>query len=394
VTITGALLERAREIRAERRGASLSALLALADRGGLTHAGINVNLTNALMHDAVWACVRLLAETIATLPVAAYRKTGDVRRELPSQPQIVEAPSALLDRSEFIAQVVLSIIENGNAYGQIVGRDGLGFPNQIELRDHADVRVTREGKTGPPIYRIDNKLVARADVFHVRGLTRPGQITGISTIEAAKQTIARGLAAEKYGGQWFGDGAHPSAVLEAEGAVTEAAAKAIKKRFMDAVQGREPVVLGQGLEYKAIQLEPEKSQLVEVERLIAEKAARFFLIPGEMIGVAASGSSVTYANREQREQAFAQHALLPWLVRIERPWSALLPKPEFVKFNYEGMLRADTQGRYQSYNVALRAGWLSVNEVRELEEREPIEGGDEYVSLPAGKAAGSTGGGT
>lgn len=186
MSVLGSLIERTRSSAVSRREASLESLLAARDRNGFTYAGVGVTYLNAMTNDAVWACARLLIDTISTLPVGSYRKQGDTRVPMASQPQVVTNPSAVLDRTEFVGQIVLSIIECGNAYGRIVGRDGLGFATQIELRDHADVVVRRKGKSGLPTYRFDNEVIPLDDVFHVRGLTRPGSVLGISAIEAAR----------------------------------------------------------------------------------------------------------------------------------------------------------------------------------------------------------------
>lgn len=362
-------------------GAATLAELIASQRGGVTYSGVSVDHLNALTHDAVWACVNLLVNTVATLPVQATRKKGKVREPLPVQPLIVSSPSALIGREEFIGQVLLSVFENGNAYAVVVDRGNDGFPTQVEIRDHSDVKVSRAGKTGPLSYKVDNVLMAPDDVVHFRGLTRPGSLLGISAINAAKQTIGRGLAAEKYGADWFGQGAHPSSILEAEGAVNEDTAKLLKQRFIDSTRKREPVVMGHGLKYSPIQSDPSKSQLVEIERLITEKTARFFGMPPEMIGGSSSGSSVTYANREQRALDFVTFSVRPWLVRIENPWSALLPRGEFVRFNVEGLLRADTKTRYESHEIAKRAGFASTNDILQLEDKPPITDGERYGSL-------------
>lgn len=376
------LLRRAFAGSGEKREAKLSELLTQM-RGGFTYSKIPVNYLTAMTNDAVWACVNLLVDTIATLPLAAFRRSGKVRSPLSAQPAIVEGPSGIITREEFIAQLVLSVFENGNGYAIIVARDGMGFATQMEVRDHADVAVSRQGRTGPPIYRVDGKVVATDDVFHVRGLMRPGSIIGISAIDKAKETIARALAAERYGGQWFGTNAHPTIGLKHPGTVTEDAAKRLKEKFIAAVSGREPVVLAQGLDVVDIQADPTRSQLIETERYLTEKAARFFLrASSEMIGVASQGSSVTYANREQRAIDYVTFATMPWLVRIEGPWSALLPKAQFVKFNVAGLLRADAKTRAEVHNLAIRGGWRNANRARELEEEEPFDEGERYLWPP------------
>jgi HK97 family phage portal protein len=370
--------------RREHRDATLSDLMVQRDRLSSTYAGITVNPLTALQVSAFWACVNLICNTISGLPVHSYRVRGGITVQIEQDPPVVASPSGRLTRSDWLSQAAHSLVVRGNAYGVIVDRDYLGYATQVEMRDTQDVQVTQEGKTGPVHYKVDNVEVPPEDIVHFRGLMPPGGVVGIPALEAMRNTLGVELAAERYGAQWFADGAHPSAILQTDiDKITEESARIVKERFLAAIRGREPVVLGQGLKFQAVQESPANSNLMEIQRFGIEQVARFFGIPPEMIGGASSGSSVTYANREQRAIDFVTFAIKPWLVRIEEPWSALLPRGQYVRFDVDDLMRADTLSRWQANTQKLRSGALSVNEVRQDEHLAPIgPDGDKYLWPP------------
>jgi HK97 family phage portal protein len=204
----------------------------------------------------------------------------------------------------------------------------------------------------------------------------PGGIVGISVVNAARNAIGVGLAAERYGAQWFADGAHPSSVLKSEkDRISEEDAKIVKHRFLASIRGREPVVLGMGLDYQPVQYDPDKSQLHQTQKFVVEEIARFFRVPPEAIGAGVSGSSITYANREQRAIDFIQFCLRPWVVRLEEPWSSLLPRGQYVRFDFDDLLRTDLYMRSHAHLLGVRGGWLSPDDVRADDHMPPLPDG-------------------
>jgi HK97 family phage portal protein len=216
-------------------------------------------------------------------------------------------------------------------------------------------------------------------MWHVPAFTMPGSFVGLSPVAYAKQAISLGLAAEKFGAQYFGEGGVPSAILSTEQPVTQEQADTIKGRFMNAVKGRrEPAVLGGGVKYEAISVAPNESQMLETQMFSAEQVCRIYGVAPEMVGVASKGSTVTYANRDQRVADFLAFGLGPWLNRIEEALSALLPQPMRAKFNTGAILRADVKTRYEMYDLAARIQaqtgevFLATDEMRLLENMEPL----------------------
>ncbi len=344
-------------------------------RAGRVGALMEINSDQALRHAAVWACVRMIAGTVSTLPVDVLMTRGGGRESV-SRP-LLESPSALVSPITWRDQLVVSMLIRGNAYGVITQTDGAGYPTAIELL-HPDKVTGRvvDGRVRLSWDGNDHELWPFGDAIHIPAFTVPGSPFGLSVIDYARTTIGSGLASEEWGARFFTDGAVPSAVLSTDQAITKDQAQEVKARFMAAVAGkREPAVLGAGVSYTPISVSPGESAFLETFRMSGENVCRLFGVQPEMIGMASSGSSVTYANREQRVQDFLTFTLSPWLARIEEALSGLLPPDHVVKFRTGGLLRADIQTRFAVYEASARIGQmgdgrmpLTVDEMRELED--------------------------
>jgi HK97 family phage portal protein len=334
---------------------------------------VPVNPTTAMQHSAVWAAVNLIAGTISTLPLAAYRR-GE-RDPLPDLPPILRAPSAGWSLPEFTYALLQSLLLRGNAYGLIVDRAGAGLlPAQVELLAPERVGVQVDNRV---IWRIDGQEVDPASIWHVKAFTAPGQVLGLSPIQHARQAICLGIGAERYAARFFGESAIPSGVLTSDQDIKQDRAEQLKARWKQAHTGhRDIAVLGQGARFQAVTIPPEQAQFLESTRANVATIARYFGVQPELIG-GESGGSLTYANVEQRALDFLTFGLRPWLVRLEVALSALLPSTTTVKFNAAALVRTDLLTRYQARESAIRAGWKLRSEVRELEDLPPIAGIDD-----------------
>jgi HK97 family phage portal protein len=338
-----------------------------------TYAAVPVNPSTAMRHSAVWACVNLIAGTISTLPLAAYRD-GD-REPLPTLPPILRTPSAGWSLDEFLYAVLQSLLLRGNAYGLIVDRAGAGLlPSQVELL--ADERVGVEVNSRV-IWRIDGREVDPASIWHVRAFTAPGQVLGLSPITHARQAIGLGIGAEKYAAKFFGESAIPSGVLTTDQDIKPDRARDIRERWNARHQGnRDIAVLGNGARFQAVTIPPEEAQFLETTQANIRTICRYFGVNPELVG-ADSGNSLTYANVEQRALDFLTFGLRPWLVRLEVALSALLSSTTTVKFNAAALVRTDLLTRYQAHESAIRAGWKLRSEIRDLEDLPPVAGIDD-----------------
>jgi HK97 family phage portal protein len=334
-----------------------------------TYAAVPVGPTTAMQHSAVWACVNLIAGSISTLPLAAYR-VGE-RDPLPALPPVLREPSAGWSLFEFLYAVLQCLLVRGNCYGLIVDRAGAGLlPSQVELLAYERVGVDVNGRV---IYRVDGQEVDPASVWHVRAFTTPGQVVGLSPIGHARQAIGLGLGAERYAAKFFGE----SAILTSDQDIKPDRAREIKERWNARHQGRRDIaVLGSGARFQPVTIPPDQAQFLETTRANVATIARYFGVQPELIG-GESGGSLTYANVEQRALDFLTFGLRPWLVRLETALSALLSSTTTVKFNAAALVRTDLLTRYQAHESAIRAGWKLRSEVRELGDLPPVAGIDD-----------------
>jgi HK97 family phage portal protein len=339
-----------------------------------TYAAVPVNPATALQHSAVWACVDLIAGSISTLPLAAYRK-GD-RDPLPDLPPLLRQPSATMNLPDWLYAALQSLLLRGNCYGQIVDRAGAGLlPAQVELL--APDRVAVNVPNGAIEYRVDGQEVDPAGIWYVKAYCTAGSVVGLSPIQHARQAVGLGLGAEKYGAQFFGDSAIPSGVLTSDQRIDPKTAETLRERWNARHRGRRDIaVLGDGALFQAVTIPPEQAQFLESTRANVATVARYFRVQPELIGGEAGGS-LTYANVEMRALDFLTFTLRPWLVRLEVALSALLSSTTTVKFNAAALVRTDLLTRYQAHESAIRAGWKRPSEVRELEDLPPIAGIDD-----------------
>jgi HK97 family phage portal protein len=351
-----------------------------------TWAGVPVGADQALRLSAVWACVRLLADSVSTLPVHTYRER---EREPLATPPLLAQPAARTPLPDWLHQAMVSLLLRGNAYGMVVARSGATMlPTQVELT-HPD----RMGVTAPKgviEYRLDGQLQDPADVWHVKGFTLPGSLVGLSPVEYARQSIGLGLAVEKYGAGWFaGGGVPPGTFKNTEATIDQEEAEEIKGRLLAAIRKREPMVHGKDWTFTRIAVAPEESQFVESQKMNVAAIARIYGCPPEMIAGEA-GNSLTYASVEMRGIDFLTFGVRPWLVRLETAIGALLPRGQYIRFNPGGLLKATTKESYEALEIGIRSGLLTPNEARAKQDLPPLAGGDQLTGAapaPAQEAA-------
>jgi len=282
-----------------------------------------------------------------------------------------------------------SLLLRGNAYGLVKKVDVRGNPEMIQIIHPDYVSVVRLGPFGPFEFRVlgeKTELFPAGELMHIPAFTVPGTPVGLSPIDYARQGIGLGLAAEEFGARWFGDGAHPSAVLHTDQSITSEQASQMKQRFNEAVKGRREVaVLGAGLEYQPIQVSASESQFLDTIKANATTIARFFglgMAP-EMIG-AESGNSMTYVNVEQRSLNLLTYAARPWISRLEHAMSALVGTGVVVKANVDELLRTDSKTRVDIQEQRLRMGVRNVDEIRAEDNLPPLPNneGQEYLWPP------------
>lgn len=360
----------------ERRDVSTSWAVGL-DIQRRTAAGEVVTPDSAMKLGAVWSSVNLLASVVSNLPVDVFTGSGVNKVEASPQPRIVAAPSLIVSRREWVYQAMTSLLLRGNAYGYVMERDNNQRPTAIEWLNPDSMKVAQESALSVPTYKLGTREIPRNDIVHMRAFVQAGSAVGLSPIEWSAEQIGMGLAAQRYGAQWFGDGGHPTALFQNKAkSLDPEAAATIKERILGVMRGRrEPLVVGADWDYKPLQVSAAESQFIESQGYTDAQIARLYG-PGiaEVLGFAASGGgSLTYSNRVDRSLDLLTYAVMPWVNKFEDMLTEAVGEPQSVRFNTNALLRADNKARFEAYKIGIDSNFLSDDEVRALEDRPPLE---------------------
>ena len=345
----------------------------------------------ALAHSAVLSAVTILADSIASMPVELTTTRGGRIERLPT-PSVFQQPNDHQNMFEFVHQTMLTLALHGNAYIYAPrGSDGIPVEmRNIHPRAIKNIAVT---DTGEMIYDLDKVKYTSKDIRSIHWMLLPNQLRGVSPIETLNNTIGMGLSMDRFLAQFYGEGATPSSVLETDGALTMDQAKQIRDNWVEAhYKHRKPAVLQGGLKWRSITTSAADMQMLEHKESIIRDIARVYRIPLHLI-IGTGGDSQTYQNLEALGSAFFKYTLLGWVRRLESAFSELLPRPQLVRFNPDEFLRADLGTRVKSQQIQIMSGTLTPNEAREIENREPYEGGDQFVLGVAGTVVAGVEGG-
>ena len=357
---------------------------------GASSSGKSVSEKTALQTTAVYACVRILAETIASLPLHTYRYSPggkEKAQDHPLYPLLHSEPNPEMTSFVFRETLMGHLLLWGNAYAQII-RDGRGRVLGLYPLLPSKMLVSRTDQ-GILFYQYEKDgrtyFLPNTEVLHIPGLGFDG-LVGYSPIAMARNAIGMAIATEEYGAKFFANGANPGGVLEHPGVVKDSGK--IRESWNAVYQGsgnaHRVAVLEEGMKFQPIGIPPEQAQFLETRKYQLNEIARIFRIPPHMIGDLEKSS---FSNIEQQSLEFVMYTLDPWVIRWEQAIQrALLSGGEkrqyFVKFNVDGLLRGDYQSRMNGYAVGRQNGWLSANDIRELENLNRISpelGGDLYL---------------
>lgn len=377
--------------------------------GGST-SGKVVTERSAMQMTAVYACVRILSEAIAGLPLHVYRYKEDGGKEKaldhPLYLLLHDEPNPEMSSFVFRETLMTHLLLWGNAYAQII-RNGKGevvalyplMPNKMTVGRDTNGQLYYTYQKSQDELPKDNTYTVTlypSDVLHIPGLGFDG-LVGYSPIAMAKNAIGLAIATEEYGSKFFANGAAPSGVLEHPGTIKDPARvrESWMSQFGGSANSNKIAVLEEGLKYTPISISPEQAQFLETRKFQINEIARIFRVPPHMVGDLEKSS---FSNIEQQSLEFVKYTLDPWVVRWEQSIQRTLLASEekknyFVKFNVEGLLRGDYQSRMNGYAIGRQNGWMSANDIRELENLDRIpaeEGGDLYLingnMLPLGNA--------
>lgn len=367
---------------------------------GRTTSGKPVNERTAMQTTAVYACVRILAEAIASLPLHVYEYQDDGGKKLvhdhPLYYLLHDEPNPEMTSFVFRETLMSYLLIWGNAYAQII-RDGAGrvlglyplLPDKMEVQrdDRGNIYYvySRNSDENPMFKEYGNIKLKADDVLHIPGLGFDGLI-GYSPIAMAKNAVGMTLACEEYGASFFANGANPGGVLEHPGVLKDPSK--VRESWNSVYRGvnnaHKIAVLEEGMKYQQIGIPPEEAQFLETRKFQINEIARLYRIPPHMVGDLDKSS---FSNIEQQSLEFVKYTLDPWVIRWEQSLqrSLLLPGEKgkyFIKLNVDGLLRGDYQSRMNGYAVGRQNGWFSANDIREMENMNPIpdeEGGNLYL---------------
>ena len=354
--------------------------------------GIDVTANSAIRMSTVYACVRLLGDTISSLPLGAYVRRGRNRISYISafgeQPAWINRPNPEATRLEFFEQVISSLNIHGNAFILTV-RDDMDEVQELYCIHPDDLRIERPSPGEPIIYKMRDSVGAYSrtltakEMLHIPMFRLPGSLYGLGPIAAARLTIGAAMAADTYAAAYFGNAANPGGVIEVPNELTEEQASDIGRDWNITHTGPYRAgkigILSGGATFRPLTLNAADAQLLEARRFNVEDIARLFRVPISLLGHPVAGA-MSFASVEAQNLSFVQHSLRPLLERLEQALSQLLPEPEgFIKFNLDALLRGTTLERFDAYTKGLREGFLSLNDVRSVEDLAPLgEAGDQY----------------
>lgn len=367
---------------------------------GRTTSGKPVNERTAMQTTAVYACVRILAEAIASLPLHVYEYQDDGGKkpvhDHPLYYLLHDEPNPEMTSFVFRETLMSHLLIWGNAYAQII-RDGAGrvlglyplLPDKMDVQrdDKGNIYYvySRNSDENPMFKEYGNIKLKAEDVLHIPGLGFDGLI-GYSPIAMAKNAVGMTLACEEYGASFFANGANPGGVLEHPGVLKDPSK--VRESWNSVYRGvsnaHKIAVLEEGMKYQQIGIPPEEAQFLETRKFQINEIARLYRIPPHMVGDLDKSS---FSNIEQQSLEFVKYTLDPWVIRWEQSLqrSLLLPSEKgkyFIKLNVDGLLRGDYQSRMNGYAVGRQNGWFSANDIREMENMNPIpdeEGGNLYL---------------
>lgn len=366
---------------------------------GSSTAGKNVTERSAMQMTAVYSCVRILAEAVAGLPLHLYKYKEDNGKEKAIDHTLYhllhDEPNPEMSSFVFRETLMTHLLLWGNAYAQII-RNGKGevialyplIPNRMTVNRDENGQLYYEYLSASDDINSNSSrtvVLMPRDVLHIPGLGFDG-LVGYSPIAMAKNAIGMAIACEEYGAKFFANGAAPSGVLEHPGTIKDPkkVREAWQSQFGGSSNAGRVAVLEEGMKYTPISISPEQAQFLETRKFQINEIARIFRIPPHMVGDLEKSS---FSNIEQQSLEFVKYTLDPWVIRWEQSlMRALLSNDEkreyFIKFNLEGLLRGDYESRMKGYSIGRQNGWMSANDIRELENLDRIsreDGGDLYL---------------
>jgi HK97 family phage portal protein len=331
----------------------------------------------ALRHSAVWACLRLRANLVSTMPVDVFRDVNNVPIEVPKPPVLVNPGGERVDAQEWLYSSQIDLDRAGNGVGLITETAGTGLPARIDLQPIGECAVvpTEKSARAPDgwMWRICGKKYFPDEVWHEKQYTVSGLPVGLSPVAYAAWTIGEYLSIQDFALDWFGNGGVPAQHLKnTKQTLDSKKAQEIKDRYSASVKSGGLFVSGADWELNLLQSEAAGQSFLDAKQYGIGDVARFFDVPGDLIDAAVQSGNITYANITQRNLQFLIMHLGPAIIRRENALSRLLPRPRYVKLNTDALLRMDPKSRADMFKVEIDSRTIAPSEVRQIEDRLPF----------------------
>jgi len=359
--------------------------------GSNTASGKPVTTTTALEVSTVFACVRILSESVATLPLDTMRRNNGIPQPVRPRPEWLSFNQGPWNKIEISGMIMMSLLLEGNAYVATV-RDGMGVIQWLDVLDPDKVTPSRnkDGTISFAVRQVNGSEAhfSEMDIKLIRGMMLPGSLTGLSPINYARETIGLSRAATEFGAAFFGNGAVPGSTIEVPNDLSEVGAKILRDTWEQAHRGvgnsSRLAVLTEGAKFSKVTVNPDEAQFLQTREFQVPDIARFYGVPLHML--AQEGPQLGSTTSEIG-QAFVQHSLRPWIERLEAAFTDLMaldetmPSGTFVRLNVDSLMRGNHADRISTYSVAVTQGIYTINEVRKWEGLKPVEWGDTPISV-------------
>jgi hypothetical protein len=331
-----------------------------------------VTTNDALSLASVYRSVSIIATAMKQLGIHVYRDDAEVT----PTPLVIRQPDIKVTREVWMEQTINSLALAGNAYW-LIGRNGRGETINLEVLNPFDMMIQTDdyGTALYYVYRGITRYELR-DIQQLAMMRVPGNVYGLGPIQAAQKELLNARDTRDYASVWFTDSGIPNGVLKSDQMLSPDQASAAKDAWNLTAGAKNGVaVLGNGLTYQPMYLNPRDAMFLEAQAFNVQQIARLFGVPANMLLASVDGNSMTYSNMEQEQMGFVRYTLSQYIVEIESALSHLMTRGTMVKINVDSLLRSDTLTRYQAHQIAIASGWMTIDEVRAIEDM-PTLGGD------------------
>jgi HK97 family phage portal protein len=353
----------------------------------LNQSGTVINPETVFRVNAIFSAISLISDTISTLPVDSYIRRDGARFAFRPRPAWVQQPDIDTTKEAFYGSLIVSLLLDGNGFVRVF-RDGSGRVVNMTVLNPSKVEIRKDKVGGVTfVYEGEGKPLNKNEILHIPDVVRPGETRGISRVTALKDNFGLALALESYAARFFGQGASTNGIIEFPGNLTPEQAKQLVEGFDARHKGfrksHKTGVLSGGAKFVQTTVANDQAQFIDSRRMAVEDVARAFNIPPHLLGLPGTN---TYSSVEQNNIAFVTHTLRPIVQKLESAFTGLMVNEPggttaFIKFTLDGLLRGDANSRFSAYSVGLQAGYLTINDIRRLEDLPPVDGG-EIIRVP------------